>query len=204
MPRQQIPKHKPVDFNFSFFTWIDPLNLKYFSVAWFFPQKQQVLLGFTMAVAWSAEAVATLSPRSSMEGWNISPIDSWNIWDLFLHWISFSRKDSKNLVIPCPLPSCDQSNLNSCGTQLKIKGVRMAQYLLPSILRVANKQVWACKSSFNIQRADTEHLEGTDKLSSFWIYVKIIVSLQQNLSLSILHVAQEHKIKNGLEMEKKI
>ena len=187
-PGNKHRKHKPADFNFSFFTWMDPLNLKHFSVGWFFPQKQQVLLGFTVEVAWSAEAVATLGRRSSMEDLKLGPKDSWNICDLSLCWISFTRKDSKNLrSLSCPLPSRDHSSLNSCGTRLKIRGVRMILYLSPSIPRVAKERVCACKSSFNFQRADTEHLEGTDKLSSFWICVKIIVSLRPNLSLSILH-----------------
>ena len=43
-PGNKYQKHKPVDFNLSFFTWIDPFNLKYFSVAWFFPKKTA---GFT-------------------------------------------------------------------------------------------------------------------------------------------------------------
>ena len=167
---------------------MDPLNLKHFSVGWFFPQKQQVLLGLMVEVAWRAEAVATLGRRSSTEDLKLGPKDSWNICDLSLRWISFSRKDSKNLrSLSCPLPSRDHSSLNSCGTRLKIRGVRMTPYLSPSIPRVAKERVCACKSSFNFQRADTEHLEGTDKLSSFWICVKIIVSLRPNLSLSILH-----------------
>ena len=187
-PGNKHRKHKPADFNFSFFTWMDPLNLKHISVGLFFPQKQQVLLGFRVEVAWSAEAVATLGRRSSTEDLKLGPKDSWNICDLSLRWISFSRKDSKNLrSLSCPLPSRDHSSLNSCGTRLKIRGVRMTPYLSPSIPRAAKERVCACKSSFNFQRADTEHLEGTDKLSSFWICVKIIVSLRPNLSLSILH-----------------
>ena len=35
-PGNKHRKHKPADFNFSFFTWMDPLNLKHFSVGWFF------------------------------------------------------------------------------------------------------------------------------------------------------------------------
>ena len=186
-PGNKHRKHKPANFNFSFFTWMDPLNLKHFSVGWFFPQKQQVLLGVMVEVAWSAEAVATLGRLSSTEDLKLGPKDSWNIFDLSLRWISYSRKDSKNLrSLSCPLPSRDHSS-HSCGTRLKIRGVRMTPYLSPSIPRVAKERVCACKSSFNFQRADTEHLEGTDKLSSFRICVKIIVSLRPNLSLSILH-----------------